>query len=381
MAASVFALRPSAAGVWVHCHGSVALAALYPQDDSPAAREGTAAHWAATEPLQGRRVNAGDVAPNGVIVTDEMIECAELYVDTVRALIGEEMHVEETLPAPTIHPENGGTADTWGFAPPSPVPLLHVIDYKFGHGYVDAFENWQGINYTAAILDALGPHSTAERDGRVRITIVQPRNYHRDGPVRSWEVPISELRAYINTLAAAAHAARPLTPGGPLPGLKTGTHCRNCEARHACPALQASAMYVADYVGKAVPFDLTPMQTGGELRQLQHAAKLLDARISGLEDEALAKIRRGEPVPYFAAKQSEGRERFIPSKVPEVLMLGAMLGLPLAKPAEAITPLQARKLGIDEAVITPYCERPKGEIKLIPQDTTDTRRIFGAPKP
>jgi hypothetical protein len=81
-------LAPSSAARWIACAGSVMMEVLYPETvEHAAAAEGTASHWAASEMLAGRVVAEGQVAPNGVVLSDEMIECAEVYVDNVMRVV------------------------------------------------------------------------------------------------------------------------------------------------------------------------------------------------------------------------------------------------------------------------------------------------------
>ena len=79
-------LRPSSATRWVNCSGSHALEGLYPEDeDSPEAREGTAAHYYATEALEGRVHPVGALAPNGHPIDAYMVEGARHWIDDVAA--------------------------------------------------------------------------------------------------------------------------------------------------------------------------------------------------------------------------------------------------------------------------------------------------------
>ena len=77
-------LAPSSAGRIVQCPGSVTMGQAYPEaGDSPDAMDGVAAHWACSEMLEGRLVEVGQQAPNGVFLTEEMVEAADLYFDDV----------------------------------------------------------------------------------------------------------------------------------------------------------------------------------------------------------------------------------------------------------------------------------------------------------
>jgi hypothetical protein len=87
-------------------------------------------------------------------------------------------------------------------------------------------------------------------------------------------------------------------------------------------------------------------------------------------------LRGGTRIPFFSAQHASGRERW---KVPvgEVFALGEMLGVPVRKPPEAITPAQARKAGIDAGVIQAYAETPKGALKLVRVDDDAAKLAFG----
>lgn len=137
-------------------------------------------------------------------------------------------------------------------------------------------------------------------------------------------------------------------------------------------------MTACDVAGTAVPFDLGPHETGVELRRIKYAIKLLEARETGLEADALRKIQSGLSVAHFAAQPSEGRERWIPGKEAEAITMAALLGHDIAKPAAPLPPGKVKKLPIDAAVISQYLERPRGETKLVAVDTNKTRKLFGA---
>src|SRR5690242_15247620 len=131
MAASPYRLRPSSAHRWVECFGSVALEAAYPQEEGESAAEGTAGHWVGTEMIAGRDHAIGTAAPNGVVVTEEMLEGAALLCEVAHSLIPfENMRIEREVSMARIHPENGGTPDVAGIGHEAFV--LHVVDYKFG---------------------------------------------------------------------------------------------------------------------------------------------------------------------------------------------------------------------------------------------------------
>ncbi len=368
-------LPPSGAAAWRRCGLWVAMNQAFPQADTPETMEGHAAHWVFAEMLAGRVVSEGMQAPNGIIITDEMIEGAELVVDTVRARIpaGTVLHVEEPIAIPRIHEECWGTPDIWAFVEQSYV--LEVIDYKFGHRFVDEYENDQGVTYTAGIIDHLADVlgkgvGLLDQAIKVNFTVVQPRCFYKGAPVRTWSVLASDLRAHINQLANAARVAL-----APNPPAVTNSECTDCPGRHACPALQQAAYYDAEFAVKSSPVELPPAAASLELRMMERSLERLQARVDGMREAVATYIRQGHSVPFHRAEQGYGRQQWtMPTE--QVLAMGQLMGVDLSKPGVK-TPKQAIKSGVDEAVIKAYSITPLGSLKLVPDNPADARRVFG----
>ena len=369
-------LPPSGAAAWRRCAMWVAMNQAYPQADTPETLEGHAAHWVFAEMLAGRIVCEGQVAPNGVVVTEEMVEGAELVVDTVRARIpaGVPLHVEERVAIARIHPQCFGTPDIWAYV--TQTGVLEVIDYKFGHRFVDEYENDQGIAYTAGIIDHLaelmqkGP-GLIDQMIKVNFTVIQPRCFYKGAPVRTWSVLASDLRGHINQLAGAAELA--LMPNPPA---VTNSECRDCPGRHACPALQQAAYADAEFATRSSPVELAPAAASLELRMMEHALERLQSRVEGMREAVATYIRQGHAVPWHRAEQGYGRTQWtIPAE--QVVAMGSLMGVDLSKNG-AKTPTQAKKAGVDEAVIKAYSVTPLGSIKLVPDNPADARRVFGS---
>lgn len=359
-------LAPSSASRRKACAGSRKMEALYPQaDDSPHALEGTAAHWAASEMLNGRTVDSGQIAENGVMLNDEMIEAATMYVDEIRKVNGKP-HIEERISINYIHEQCWGTPDAWIFHNGT----LYLWDFKYGHRFVDVFENWQLIEYAAGILDVIEINGITDHHVTVDMTIVQPRCYVGGSPVRSWKVRAVDLRGYFN--AARMFEAKAMANDATL---TVSPECRDCSARHACPALQRAAYSDMNIATEAVPFDLPPAALGTELRYLQAAIETLTARASSLEEQALSMFRQGKAVPHFTAQHGNGRERWVKPEA-EVIAMGELMGVNLGV-TKLVTPKQAIKAGMPEAIVKSFTEIPRGELKLVPDDGTKARKIFG----
>lgn len=392
-------LAPSSAYRWEPCPGSVPLEARYPeQEETEASAEGTASHHAGAEELLGRPVAVGDLAPNGVVLTDEMIEGASMWttdVFTVCIATGtplDHLQVEQRVQMPRIfegkvkcsacegrgtdllgHPCDPcggtgevdgscyGTPDTWLYVPSA--GTLYVWDYKFGHGVVEHVENWQLIAYVCGILDLLGIDGRNDQELWVDMRVVQPRAYHRDGRVRSWRVRASDLRGYFNKLAAAAAEAM-----GTHPHTLSGPHCLHCKAAAHCPTLKRATWSAADFVGGSAPESLDADSAAYELGLLEHIAVLVKARLQGREADVTARLKRGEVVADWCLEPTYGRQTWKEGDEAQVIAVGDMCGVNLRKPEAAVTPLQAVKLaakkGVDASVIYEYSETPRTGVKL-----------------
>lgn len=370
-------LAPSSASRRVACPGSRSLEEKYPQPpDAAHTLEGNLAHWVASEFLRKGSLQITDAPPNNELITDEMIEGAQLYSDAINKVLiaaygkadTDKLHIEERINIQNIHPDCWGTPDCWLFNDTGEVPVLHIWDYKFGHKYVDAFENWQLIEYAAGIL---APYASALYDIKVELCIVQPRNFNRWGPVRTWSMSLNRLQSYFNKLVETERAASlTMAPCFPSP------ECQYCSARAMCKTLQNAAATITDVSLFNIPFELDNNQLGTELRYLQRAQELLEARITGISEIVTYKLRMGESIPHYRLEQGYGREKW-KTPVNEVIVLGQMLGINLKKPDEVVTPRQAVKLGLDEDMVTKFSEKPFGQMKLIP---VNAARIFGATK-
>jgi hypothetical protein len=346
----------------VFCEGSVALEAAYPEtDEDESAAEGTAAHHAGAEMLLG--CEPGTVAPNGVVLTEEMLDGAQMWVDDVRSIgaPASELQVEQRVYMPRIHAQAYGTPDTWLFVPST--GTVYVWDFKFGHGVVEHFENWQLIAYVCGILDLLGIDGRNDEHIWCDLRVVQPRAYHREGRVRSWRVRASDLRGYFNRLNLAAHAA--MRPGAQT---RTGSYCLHCNAAANCETLRKAVTHAADWLGGSSPEELPASAAGEEMELLEHLATLVKARRTARTADLSARLHRGEGVPGWCLENTTGAKAWKPEDKDKVIALGPLLGLDLSKAPAPITPTQAlalaKKSGVDASVISDYLYNPSTGQKL-----------------
>lgn len=368
---------PSAAARRNQCPASTRREALFPEEqDSPEARQGTAAHWAAAEQLAGRLVDVGLIAPNGVVLDEEMVEGSDMMFDDVTNLLKpfglkpSDGKIETRVVIRRPMHESFGTPDYHIVFAANGRHLIYLWDYKFGHRVVDVFENPQLIDYIIGIADFL-PNGISDADVAVVATIVQPRSYTRDGPVRRWTTTLREMRALININQNSAGEAL-----GENPRARVGPECRDCRARHACQELQRASLAEMDVAARSLPLQMPVDAMALELRMARRALALMSARADGLEQHLEGLLKSGKTVPGWALESNPGKLNWT-RPAAEVIALGAAMGVQLAKPPAPITPTQARKAGLDDAVIAAMADREPGSAKLVQDDGSRARAVFG----
>jgi hypothetical protein len=348
-------------------------------------REGTAAHELGAAMITALSTGAplpaavdviGSVASNGVRIDEAMYDAALMYADEAHTIMmtagiygGPNVRIEQPVAIVRIHPDSWGTPDFSLFD--SKAGVLYVRDFKYGHRVVDAWGNWQMIEYVSGLMDAYEIDGHMEQRITVRIGIVQPRAPHRDGPVRYWNVPMVGLRGHINILAAVERESLSDNPTATV-----GPECLDCKARHDCSLLQEAGSAACAYSGSTAPAPLTAEQLAVELSLITDCEVILKARRSGLEVEAETRITVGEIVPGWSLERGGTREKWaVPTA--QVITLGDMMGVNLRKEEQVITPKQAIKAGIVAEVVRNMSETPLGAFKLIRSATTKAAKVFG----
>lgn len=230
------------------------------------------------------------------LIDEEMVEGCQLTIDTIERYLsrvdGDELMLETRLDMSWIHPKLFGTGDILIYK--RRTKQLIVLDYKYGSGHVvEVDDNPQVLTY------AVGAAKLFEEAGIEEIVcvIIQPRAFHRNGPVRETSIDPLDLTVFEGQLTEAARATDDEDAE-----LVAGEHCKFCPAAHGCETLRA---YVAAGLGvkkrkpneelseKHLPRlqDLTPAQLGRVVREakiyegyirrvLQHAhAEALEGRV------------------------------------------------------------------------------------------------------
>ena len=209
------------------------------------------------------------------------------------------LHIEHKFHLKHIDETAFGTNDAcFG----EPFGCLYVYDFKYGKGVpVEAVGNKQGLYY------ALGAAQLGSYE-EVEIVIVQPRCDHKDGPVRRWRISIDELNRFGSELRQKIKATRE-----PNATLKAGDHCRFCAAKGFCPALlkecQAAAqMDFATPVPTSPidPKDLTNDQIGNILKKIP----LVDSWCKAVVENAQHRAEIGQTIPGYKLVKKRSNRRW-----------------------------------------------------------------------
>lgn len=355
--------RPSGSAVWLACPMGLTMQNRY-GDRYPAgaaAEEGTAAHWVKEQLRAGNPVAVGDAAPNGVAVTQDMLNYgaqANSYLDklAVGGKVFTELNIEIKFGKYTIK----GTVDDVALPPDG--RAFHQVDYKYGYTHVPADSSQNRIY-------GIGLRQRFVRE-QGTLHVVQPRDYTAK-PTRSWVfTPIDQLDfcQKVERALDAAHEKNPVA----IPG----SHCNRCPGRGQCAAVREWSM-VEEHAGSDA--QLSPEAVAFELHLARRQAELAAARVKGLEDEAAHVLRTGGLVPGWSMQSKPGREQWTDEQ--PVLSLAEGFGLlDTVSTRKLITPNQAIKAGLPAELVRMHTTRPQGEAKLVPTGETLAARIFGETK-
>lgn len=351
-------LGASSSARWLVCTPSARLEAMFPDEQSPYAAEGTIAHDLAESIL--RHKLEGKKAPKLDGYSTEMVEAVNRYVDICEEKVNEararssdaEAMIEARLDFSRWVPEGFGTGDMVIVAD----GILEVIDLKYGKGVpVSAIENTQMRLY------ALGAYDINEflyDIKSVRMTIVQPRL----DSISTDEMALEELLDWGEEIKPIAQRAfrgeGECTPCD---------YCNFCKARHTCLAL-ADTCLTAFYKdgGK-----LNQLLTDSEVSDILAMKDLITKWIKGVYDFAYEKALSGEKQwPGYKLVEGTSRRTITdPEAAAKTLLDNGYKEEDIFKPREleGITNLQKvlGKKGIAE-YLEAYIDEPEGKPTLVP---------------
>lgn len=362
-------LYPSNAHIWVKCAGHTALAArtarIAPADDT-ARLEGILAHKVADAKAKGEYLPTADV-------TDEMLDGATMWrdvLDSWACVYATEVEYETIdwiggdIPARTD--AEGYNAET---------NTLHVGDYKFGHRWVEAFENWQLLIYAMAWLDRHNKEIHDKLDTmKIKLHLVQPRA----GGHKTWELTVTELRDnYARTITTAAGNARLVNTNADAMGLQTytvGEHCYKCAGAINCPALRNATSAALNFGGRAIELELTPEQAAIELFLIDNAADHIKNRRDALTQLVEHNLINGAALPHWEMKRGRGSVKWIADKEAEVIAMGDLYDVEITT-TKLKTPKQCEKL-LPAFVVESFSQDTPGALKISKKRADDGAKLF-----
>ncbi|MES2348461.1 MAG: DUF2800 domain-containing protein [Pseudomonadota bacterium] len=263
---------------WSACPASVRQSVGIESVSSAYAQEGTEAHEWAAKVLQ--KVCTLDAIPDA-----DMAEAVKVYVDAVMAkyINGGTLLIEHRFDLSAVYPGCFGTADAVVYDPVTRV--LHVFDYKHGAGIPVEVEDNPQLKYYA--LGALV--TTDFRVAYVRMTIVQPRCNHPEGPIRSYQIPAVDLLDFRADLVQFSKATEDVNAKH-----VSGDHCRFCPGAGLCPELHAQANEVAKLeFSPTLPYD--PVV----LRRALDSREVVKAWLKALDEFAYREAEAGRCPPGY----------------------------------------------------------------------------------
>ena len=344
--------RPSKAGRWIPCPASARLENEFQEIESEDAREGTAAHWVAAQVLAGHfelEELTDRPAPNGIIVTGEMVEHVEMYLSAVRSVTPVavvESPLEGIPGMERATPDARFVTNVRG----------HIWEFKYGYKIVEAVDNWQMICYAVLLFIK---HEWQLSD--IVVTIVQPRPFHFDGRIRSWTIT-REIgwNFYSRIQLALAETQDPNAPA------RSGPHCDYCNALHACEAARRAAFNAVDItLNRGMASDLPAVELGRELTILRRAAEAIKLRLDAAESHGLDLINKGGMIPGWSVERALGRRQWRDEK--DVPLIEALSGVTMTE-QKSISPAQAEKRGVPKELVGVYAISRETGRKLVPRD-------------
>ena len=351
-------LGASSSARWLVCTPSARLEAMFPDEQSPYAKEGTVAHDLAESilrhKLEGKKLPKHDHSTEMVEAVNRYVDICEEKVNEARARSSDaEVMIEARLDFSRWVPEGFGTGDMVIVAD----GILEVIDLKYGKGVpVSAFENTQMRLY------ALGAYDVNEflyDIKTIRMTIVQPRL----DSVSTDEMALEELLDWGEEIKPIAQRAfngeGECTPCD---------YCNFCKARHTCRAL-ADTCLAAFYkdAGK-----LNQLLTDREVSDILGMKDLITKWIKGVYDFAYEKALSGEKQwPGYKLVEGTSRRTITdPDAAAQTLLDNGYKEEDIFKPREleGITNLQKvlGKKGVSE-YLEAFIDKPEGKPTLVPE--------------
>lgn len=364
----------------LRCPGSVVLASQCPvPPESEAAAEGTIAHACLEALLKGE----GTAEELQLIYSEEMVKHAvdfQQIIDEYLFLYGGELQVETKVDLTDIFdipPEwAAGTTDVGIVCLGS---TLFIFDYKYGVGEIVEVET-AGIPNEQLVFYAIGlAHKFDYNFENVVLGIYQPRGRHSEGPWRTTEITMEQLRSHItlwkkHVQNVAIHKSTKLS---------AGDHCKWCPGMPKCTEISKlhydandfdlidmTADEVTERLPQASTKDLAPKTLSDILRKLP----ALEEWCKGMWDYAEDFVNRGGKIPGFKRVRGKGSRVWSKPKAAEQFFaVTNALAEAAYEPKDFLSPAKMEKAlekaGYTKAeakkTVNKYTTRLDGKIQLV----------------
>jgi len=274
-----------------------------------------------------------------ITIKDDLAEAVFVYVKDIKDTMlkhnapYEYLSVELSFAMTEVAPDARGTTDAMLEIP---FEILYLWDLKAGKGVpVEVKGNIQCMYYALG-----GFNSTGQEVDEVEQRIVQPRCYHADGPIRAERYPTSQLIGFSAALVTAIEKTR--KKNAPL---KSGSHCKWCEAKAICPeqnkiqekVMKSEFMAIEDNALDAS--QITKMVAFLEFESLfAERAKAIMSFLHGLAEQ-------GTEIPGYKLVQKKSNRAWADPVEAEKILKRVLGGAayPPPKPPKPITPAVADK--------------------------------------
>ncbi len=249
-------LSPSGSHRWLNCTPSARLEQEFDDNESEAAKEGTAAHALCEHKLK-KVLHRRSKRPVSEYDSDEMEECSDAYVEFVIEQYEKAKQyckdpvvlIEQHLDLTEYVEDGFGTADCLIISD----DLLHIVDFKYGKGVlVEAEDNPQMKIYS---LGALRLYEALYDIKNISMTIFQPRREN----VSTWTISVEALKEWAeNELKPKAQMA--YKGEGEF---CAGEWCTFCRASVRCRARAEEKLKLAQ-----TEFKLPPLLSDDEIAEI-----------------------------------------------------------------------------------------------------------------
>lgn len=347
------------------CDGSAKMGGSLPSIDgakNTVKDEGNAADWVVKQVHKGANPAelVGQKAPNGVFITEEMIDYLEEYLSDV--MLGE-IEVDTTLTphrAPRLWQVNG-RADLATYN--DKTHHLDIADLKYGWSVVEPADNWTLISHA---LGWLGKNPD-KPVSMVTMSIYQPRVHHPAGRVRSVTLKFTDFIDLYKQIDEKLS-----NPSGML---QTSPLCKNCPAVTRCPAYFKASMNALEISETAFIDELSNDELSFQLDLTKRALDILTQKKKAYDDLALHNIRQGQIVKNYALETGLSNRAWKQGVTPDFMKM--ITNKDLAKDAPMVTPAAAERAGVSKDTVKAFTERHSTGIKLVRVDAdTNAKQLM-----